>query len=129
MSIPLLIGALIIIILTVVLYVRIESRFRNALTSIEEKTAGKLMYYRNTIRTLLSGNIDADGLLCFSFYVLLHLSFPLLGFALLLRTDLNFLVVLLSLIWSYQLFHRLFPGYSRGVEDEDELDSAETEEN
>ena len=42
-----------------------------------------------------------------SFYLLLHLLFPTWGFAFFLHSDVNFLVVIFSILLSLQLYYRM----------------------
>ncbi len=93
-----------------ILYILVRSRYEQALTSVEEKSAGRLYHFRNSISRLLRGKFNPDGLYCFLLYVCLHLIVPFLGLGLFLKTDANFLVVVVSLFWSAQLIQRLFPG-------------------
>ena len=83
MSIPLLTGALIDGILVTVLGLWIRSRYRLALTSVEEKSAGLLFYYRNGISMLFHRRFSLESFSCFIQYAALHLLVLGLGFAVL----------------------------------------------
>ena len=63
--------------------------------------------YRGSLRAFLSGSLDRVSIAAFINYVGLHLVVPLLGLGLFLRSDGNFLVVLVSIVWSLQLVQRL----------------------
>ena len=128
MSLPLLICALADTVIILVLAYQIRVRYQSALTSVEEKSAGKLFFYRNSIQTLFRGQSTPEGVYCLLQYAALHLLVPLFGFGLYLRTDGNFLVVIASLFWSMQLFQRLFPGTApESDEDFDEESDEESE--
>ena len=75
-----------------------------------------LNYYRKGIASLLSRENkkknEAAGAGNFLHFLSLHLFIPFTGFAFFLRTDANFLVFILSILWSIQLFQRLYPGVS-----------------
>lgn len=98
-------------------------RFRNALTSIEEKNSGWAGYYRASIGRLLGGKGGLDEALALLHYVALHLLTPLLGFGLFLHSDANFLTAIVAIIVSIQLVQRLYPGSS---EDEEDLSESES---
>ncbi|MCB1325541.1 MAG: hypothetical protein H7A21_15445 [Spirochaetales bacterium] len=68
---------------------------------------GTLAAYRGSLRSFLSGSPDRVSIAAFVNYVGLHLVVPLLGLGLFLRSDGNFLVVLVSIVWSLQLVQRL----------------------
>jgi hypothetical protein len=46
----------------------------------------------------------------------LHLLVPLVGLAFFLRSDVNFLVVIIAMVVSMQLYQRVYPGSSRREE-------------
>lgn len=94
----------------VYLTVQIRKAYILSLTSVEEKSAGILHFYRRNLEALLDGDRSRLTLSCWGHYVSLHL-FPLLaGLAFYLRTDANFLVVILTILWNMQLMQRVFPG-------------------
>ncbi len=110
MSLPLFIAAIADAVIVVALHAYLGRLYRNALTSIEEKNAGFWFYYREAMRRVLSGRPGSGEWLICVHYIALHLLVPLLGFGLFLRTDGNFIVVILTVFWSVQLVQRLFPG-------------------
>jgi hypothetical protein len=71
-----------------------------------------LSLYRADIAGFLQGIERVRTGESFFHYILLHLIVPFAGFAFLLRSDLNFLVVILSILWSLQLSQRIYPGIS-----------------
>ena len=58
MSLSLLIAALIDVTVAVFLATRIRTRYRSSLTSVQEKSAGALFYYRNIIRAFFRGDMS-----------------------------------------------------------------------
>ena len=118
MSIPILLAALALLILVAGLSFYLERRYRTSLTSVEEKSAGWCFYYRGLISGLFSGDVGRDSLLALLHYVACHLLTPVAGLGIALRTDGNFLVVILSVLISMQLVQRLYPGAPE-YEDED----------
>ena len=126
MILPLLTGALVATAVIAVLFLWIRSQYRLALTSVEEKHAGMLFYYRYYLSALFRGQPTREGIACLILYIALHLFVPLAGFGLFLKSDANFLVMLASLLWSYELVQRVFPGSSNSETDADdrgEIDS------
>ncbi len=113
MSSPLLIIASLNLALLAGLSLQIRSRYRSSLTSVEEKSAGILFFYRNLLFSVFRGNLAFPGIQCLLHYFSLHLLVPLLGLGVFLRTDANFLVVVLAMIASMQLYQRVFPGPRR----------------
>lgn len=99
---------------------RLPSRYRVALTSIEEKHAGWIGYYRASMGRLFHGQGGLDEWMVLLHYVTLHLSTPLLGFGLFLRSDANFLVAIATIIVSIQIVQRIYPG----SEEEDDADDS-----
>ncbi|MCE9599791.1 MAG: hypothetical protein K8S54_17665, partial [Spirochaetia bacterium] len=62
------------------------------------------------IRGLFEGQPQRLSVLAALHYGTLHLIPLFTGLAFYLKTDANFLVVIGSIVWSMQLFQRLFPG-------------------
>lgn len=116
MSLSLLIAALIDVTVAVFLATRIRTRYRSSLTSVQEKSAGALFYYRNIIRAFFRGDMSLPVLEGVLHYMSLHLLVPLVGLGLFLRTDVNFLVVIIAMVVSMQLYQRVYPGSSRREE-------------
>ena len=116
MSISLLTAALIDVALVAFLTTRIRTRYRSSLTSVEEKSAGALFYYRNVLFSFFQGNMSSPVLESVVHYMSLHLLVPLVGLGFFLRSDGNFLVVICAMIASMQLYQRVFPGSSRREE-------------
>jgi hypothetical protein len=110
MSIPLIVVAAFLLVLVGGLSFYLDRRFRVSLTSVEEKSAGFLFYYRSLVGSVFSADAGPENWLALAHYVALHLLIPLGGLGLWLRTDGNFLVVICSLLWSIQLIQRLYPG-------------------
>lgn len=92
------------------LYWIIRAQYQESLTSVEEKSAGPLHFYRARVAGVLAGQADKENLIAFFHYIAMHLLVPLLGLGLFLRSDWNFLALVLGLIVSYQLLHRVYPG-------------------
>lgn len=116
MSLPLIVAALVDVAIVAALHGYIGRLYSNALTSIEEKNAGFWFYYREAMRRVLAGRPGSGEWLIFVHYLALHLLVPLLGFGLFLRTDGNFIVVILTVFWSVQLVQRVYPGSEPDVE-------------
>lgn len=88
----------------------LRQNYVRSLTSVQEKSAGILFFYRNAIRGLFEGKPERLSVLAASHYVTLHLIPLFTGLTFYLKTDANFLIVIGSIVWSMQLFQRLFPG-------------------
>ena len=95
-----------------VLSFRIRNKYVHSLTSVDEKSAGIIYFYRATIGRIFARPVAIDAAECALHYILLHTLWPLLGLGLFLKTDGNFLVIILSLIWTMQLIQRVYPGES-----------------
>lgn len=94
----------------VYLTLQIRRAYLESLTSVKEKSAGLLHFYRRMLESLLDGDRSRLAVYCWVHYVSLHL-FPLFcGLAFYLRSDANFLVVILTILWNMQLMQRIFPG-------------------
>lgn len=94
----------------VALFFWIRSRYRLALTTVDEKQGGVLSYYRVRLHLLLSGKEHSpESLACLVHYLLLHVFAPLFLAGLILHTDWNFLVAVGAIVVSVQLTQRLFP--------------------
>ncbi len=112
LSLTLIIAGILDIIVLVVLSWTIRKRYTASLTSVEEKSAGILFFYRSAIMRTISSGFAPDSLESLGHYIAVHLFLPILGLGIFLKTDANFLIVVLSLIWSMQLFQRAVPGPS-----------------
>lgn len=123
MSIPLIVVAAFLLVLVGGLSFHLDRRFRVSLTSVEEKSAGFLFYYRSLLGSVFSADAGREHWLALIHYVALHILIPVGGLGFWLRTDGNFLVVIFSLLWSIQLLQRLYPGPTS-----DEWDDFEPEE-
>lgn len=111
-SICLILSALVLCVLGFLTY-RIRTYYRWSLTSVQEKSAGIIQFYRNRIAGIFRGaDLGRISVECLIHYVLLHLIVPLIFFGFFLRTDVNFLGVVLGIISSVQLLKQVFPGYS-----------------
>ena len=110
MSIPLLALGIVNLTVTVGLGLIIRKRYRLALTTVTEKRAGPLHYYRIALSGVGQKSSGRDGLLCAVHYGSLHALVPLLGLGLYLRSDANFLVVILGGFVSLKLVQKVFPG-------------------
>ena len=110
MSIPLLALGIVNLLITVGVGVAIRRRYSLALTSVDEKRAGLLHYYRIALSGLVHKTSAPDGGLCALHYLSVHLLVPLLGLGLYLRTDANFLVVILAGFVSLKLVQKVYPG-------------------
>ena len=119
MFVPFIAVAVGLLILIVALSVYLERGFRVSLTSVEEKSAGLLFYYRSLLNGVLGPDTGLANWLAALHYVALHLLIPVLGLGLFLRTDGNFFVLIVALIWSIQLLQRLYPGPLLELEDDD----------
>lgn len=113
MSVPLLIAAFLNLSVMFGMSLQIRTRYRSSLTSVEEKSAGMLYFYRNALFALFRGNLSPAGLQALAHYLSLHLLVPLLGLGFLLRSDGNFVVIVLAMFASMQLYQRVFPGPGR----------------
>ncbi len=125
MSAPLILVAAVLLILVVGLSFYLERRFRVSLTSIEEKSAGLLFYYRSLVGNVFTRDAGRENWLALVHYVALHLLIPIGGLGFWLRTDGNFLVVIVSLLWTIQLVQRLYPGPVPEEEWADEVDETQ----
>lgn len=88
----------------------LRQNYVRSLTSVEEKSAGIIFFYRNAIRGLFEGQPQRLSVLAALHYATLHLIPLFTGLSFYLKTDANFLIVIGSIVWSMQLFQRLFPG-------------------
>jgi len=109
MSAPFLIAAIVDSVLTLALTLHIRNRYNSSLTSVAEKSAGALYFYRASLRRLAAAP-GLDSFVTLAHYAGLHLLVPLWGFAIWLHSDGNFLVVIAWAVWAVQLVQRLFPG-------------------
>ncbi|MCB1321720.1 MAG: hypothetical protein KDK34_15800, partial [Leptospiraceae bacterium] len=107
MSLPFLIAAILNTVLATGLTVYLRARYRSALTSVVEKSAGPVYFYQQTLARFLKGDWQPVGALIFFHYISLHGLVPLWGFGLFLHADINFLVVILWIICALQLIQRL----------------------
>ncbi|MBI3394218.1 MAG: hypothetical protein HY042_00105 [Spirochaetia bacterium] len=98
----------------VLLAVFLRRTYQGALTSVEEKNAGLIAYYRQRVVDIFQRRLSLVSILAGLHFLSLHLLVPLWGFAIFLRSDGNFLVIVLSIIASIQLVQRLFPSESAG---------------
>ncbi len=112
LSIPLLVFTVLCLGACFYLSVVIRQAYVHSLTSVEEKSAGIIHFYRARLRVLLSGAPDRMSILCGLHYLTVHLIPLVAGLSFYLKTDANFLVVILSIVWNMQLFQRVFPGDS-----------------
>lgn len=104
-------AASVIAAILVALFFWIRSRYRLALTSVDEKQGGVLSYYRVRLHLLLQGKEHSpESLACGAHYLLLHVLAPFFLAGLILHTDWNFLVAIGSILTSVQLIQRVFPG-------------------
>jgi hypothetical protein len=87
-----------------ILSIRLYSLFK---VSGEQKI---LPFYREILHSAFSGVEKSGRYEGFLHLISIHLLAPLTGLAFFLRTDVNFLVFILSILWSMQLYQRLFPG-------------------
>lgn len=110
MSVPLLVLGLADLAVVVALGVWVRGRYRLALTTVAEKREGLLFFYRAELAALLSSGPSREVLLSWIHYLSLHLLVPLLGLGFYLRSDANFLVVILGGFLSLKLVQRVFPG-------------------
>ena len=122
MSIPLIIVAASLLALICALSLYIKHRFETSLTSVEEKSAGLLFYYRSLLSSIFTTDAGLLNWLALVHYVALHLLIPVGGLGFWLRTDGNFLIVILSLFLSVQLAQRLYPGTVADLDDDIDAD-------
>ncbi len=94
----------------VYLTIVLRQTYVHSLTSVDEKSAGIVHFYKGLLRKLVSGQADRLSVFAGIHYTLVHLLPLFCGLSFYLKTDANFLVVILSIVWSMQLFQRLFPG-------------------
>jgi hypothetical protein len=120
MSIPLIVAATLVLVILVGLSVLIRRRYQDSLTSVAEKSAGLPFYYRSLVSSVFGADAGLAQWTALAHYVALHMVVPLLGLGFFLRTDGNFLVVIVSLLWSLQLVQRLFPGPRPGLDESEE---------
>jgi hypothetical protein len=90
---------------------QIRNRYRWSLTSVQEKSAGLIHFYRSSIVGLFrERSFDRTSVECLLHYVLLHTIVPLLFFGFFLRSDINFLGVVAGIVTSLQLMKHIYPG-------------------
>lgn len=68
-----------------------------------------LPYYRGHLRNFFQFHFSLNPLLAFLNLASLHLLIPLMGLAFLLKSDFNFMAVLIGIIVSMQITQRLYP--------------------
>lgn len=110
LSEPVLVAGVLDLLVVVGLYWMIRLQYQDSLTSVEEKSAGPLHYYRARLAGFFSGNFGKANILVLFHYIGMHLLVPVLGLGLFLGTDWNFVALVLGLVASYQLLHRVYPG-------------------
>lgn len=120
MSPALLIIGVILMIALVYLTFRIRKEYRLALTTVEEKSAGILFFYHSRVHEVVRGQFAKLSVECFLHYLSLHAVVPLIGFGFFLRTDANFIVLILSVIFSAQLIQKVYPGFAPDHQSADE---------
>ncbi len=103
MSLPLLVAALLDLLYLILLPFFLQKDEARA------SDEGGLASYRGCISSLWERG-GRRGVLCFLHYLGLHLFVPLLGLGFFLRSDINFLVVILSMVLSLQILQRVYPG-------------------
>lgn len=104
--------ALAVLALGAIVYLSLQIRkaYLHSLTSVKEKSAGLLHFYQRSLESMLDGDKSKLPVFCWIHYVSLHLLPLLAGLAFYLRSDANFLVVILTILWNMQLMQRVFPG-------------------
>lgn len=76
-----------------------------------EEKKSNLEHYSTCIHELFQRNPGLINLFCAFHYLSLHLLFPLWGLAFLLKSDINFLVILVGILLSMQFTQRIYPGF------------------
>lgn len=110
MSVPLLIISLIFLISIPVLTLRIGNFYHLRLSAGHLQEKDRLHFFQDSIRNMGKGSENPAGVYCLLLYLALHVVVPLIGLGLFLKNDWNFLVVIVSIIWSMQLLQRVYPG-------------------
>jgi len=93
----------------IVLGMRVRGRLLLKKTDTQTSYHSILSEYREMVDSFFKEK-DARSVEAFSHYVITHLLIPFCGFAFFLRTDANFLVVIVAIVWSLQLLQRIYPG-------------------
>ena len=93
------------------IFLTLTLTMRKRLVNRASESQTLLGIYRNCLNRFFEGDFALSGWICFFHMVSTHLLLPLLGMALLLRTDANFLVVVVSVVVSMQIYQRVFPAY------------------
>jgi len=92
---------------------KLKDLYSASLTSVKEKSEGFLFFYRSRIDDFFRGTFNFENSIVSAHYLSVNL-FPLFfGLSFFLRSDYNFLVVVISLIWTMQLYQRVYPGESK----------------
>ena len=81
----------------------------HSLRPLSNDGGGLRQAYRRNIDLLLAGDVSGLNIISLLNFISLHLLVPCMGFGVFLTTDLNFLVFIVSIIWSMKLFQRLYP--------------------
>ena len=106
----LIISAVVLSLLAYLSY-QIRTHYRWSLTSVQEKSAGLIHFYRIHInRVFKEGDLGRIPLECSIHYALMHLVVPLVFFGFFLRSDINFLGVVAGIVTSLQLLKHIYPG-------------------
>ncbi|MCB1170458.1 MAG: hypothetical protein KDK25_09005 [Leptospiraceae bacterium] len=109
-SVCLIISAIVILVLGFLTY-RIRSYYRWSLTTVQEKSAGLIHFYRSRIGGVFRGEeMGRISIECLAHYILMHCIVPLLYFGFFLRTDINFLGIVIGVAFSLQLLKQVYPG-------------------
>ncbi|MEQ8351204.1 MAG: hypothetical protein RH862_06955 [Leptospiraceae bacterium] len=109
-SLCLIISAVVVSLLAFLSY-QIQTHYRWSLTSVQEKSAGLIHFYRSHIhRVFRDGDLSRIPLECTIHYFLMHLLVPLIFFGFFLRSDINFLGVAAGILTSLQLLKHIYPG-------------------
>ncbi|MFN3603319.1 MAG: hypothetical protein ACK4UJ_01280 [Leptonema sp. (in: bacteria)] len=104
------------------LYFYLKQEFSNSLISIDVKEKGFLYFLRihldSIFRPIYSKNLKLI-ILSWFFFVLLHLFFPFLLASFILKHDWNVLIAIFSLIFSINIFQKIYPAnlYSKNKKD------------
>jgi hypothetical protein len=114
MSITLLILSIIVILVMAILTLQIRSARKR-----ENSSLPFLDFYSENLHLFFTGKIVVQGVICFVHYLILHLVVPLVGLGLLLRTDLNFLVIFAAIFTSMQIVQRVYPAVPSMPDEED----------
>mgnify|MGYP004176509193 CR=1 FL=1 len=110
-SLCLIISAVVVMLLGYLSY-QIQTQYRWSLTSVQEKSAGVIHFYRTHIgRMFREGDFGRISLQCSIHYYLLNIVVPLLFFGFFLRSDINFLGVVAGVVTSLQLMKHVYPGH------------------